>query len=91
MKFIVLIAAIMLAPLASAAAPPLCDTTECAELVAKHAYDLCIAARKVPAVCTQRALNAWIATGALPPYAHGCMSKNWPKDYLGRCDVVNGQ
>lgn len=64
-----------------------------AESLARQAFDLCrrVAGRSIGGPytlddpCTGNALKAWIATGALPPYAHPCFEKGAQLDYLGRC------
>lgn len=74
---------------------PMCNTQACwgvADLAARQAYDVCRAAagplqgkRTLADSCIQNALDAWLATGAIPPYAHQCPSPGAAVDYLGRC------
>jgi hypothetical protein len=74
---------------------PMCNTQACwgvAELAARQAYDVCRAAagplqgtRTLSDPCIQKALGAWLATGAIPPYAHQCSNINAAVDFLGRC------
>jgi hypothetical protein len=69
-------------------AEPMCNTAACgqvAEAAARQAYDTCRRGGGQPAICTQKALDAWLATGAIPPYAHPCTAAGVPKDYLDRC------
>jgi hypothetical protein len=69
-------------------AQPMCATKACGEVAehaARQAYDTCRNGAGSPDLCTQKALDAWLATGAIPPYAHPCTATGVPKDYLGRC------
>jgi hypothetical protein len=64
---------------------PMCATQACAEvaeLAARQAYEVC--RQHSGTDCTLKAIKAWLATGAIPPYAHPCTGPG-PKDYLGRC------
>ena len=56
-------------------AQPMCATKACGEVAehaARQAYDTCRNGAGSPDLCTQKALDAWLATGAIPPYAHPC-------------------
>lgn len=69
-------------------AEPMCNTEACgqvAEAASRQAYETCRRGGGQPDICTKKALDAWLATGAIPPYAHPCTAVGIPKDYLGRC------
>lgn len=62
------------------------------EAAGKQAYDSCAAMSSPDKLnngrlnkCHTAALDAWIATGALAPYAHPCPIEGAKVDFVGRC------